>query len=107
MLDEIFAQRPLSEWGPIFDREDVWWAPVQTTDEVLVDPQAEASGIFIEGPVAEGTAKLVATPVDFSVNEWRPVRPCPELGEHTEEVLLELGYDWERIIQLKESAVIP
>ena len=107
MLDEIFAQRPLSEWGPIFDREDVWWAPVQTTDEVLEDPQAEASGVFFEGPTAEGTSKLVATPVDFSASPWSPLRACPELGQHTEEVLLELGYDWDRIIELKETSVIP
>jgi crotonobetainyl-CoA:carnitine CoA-transferase CaiB-like acyl-CoA transferase len=107
MLDEIFAQRPLREWGPIFDREDVWWAPVQTTDEVLEDPQAEASGVFFEGPTADGPSKLVATPVDFSATPWNPLRACPELGEHTEEVLLELGYDWDRIIELKESSVIP
>jgi crotonobetainyl-CoA:carnitine CoA-transferase CaiB-like acyl-CoA transferase len=107
MLDEIFARRPLSEWGPIFDREDVWWAPVQTTEEVLRDPQAQASGVFVEAPVAGGTAKLVATPVDFSTSGWAPTRACPELGEHTEELLLELGYDWDRIIELKEASVIP
>ena len=107
MLDEIFAQKPLNEWAPIFDQEDVWWAPVQTTDEVLTDPQAEASGVFFEGPTPDGTAKLVATPVDFSATPWSPLRACPELGQHTEEVLLELGYDWDRIIELKESSVIP
>ena len=107
MLDGIFAGEPLSHWGPVFDREDVWWAPVQTTDELLSDPQAVANGVFIDAPVPEGTAKVVATPIDFSASPWAPARPCPELGQHTEEVLLELGYDWDRIIELKEAAVIP
>lgn len=107
MLDEVFATRPLSEWAEVFDREDVWWAPVQTTEEVLADPQAEACGALIEAPIPGGTARVVATPVDYSESVWAPVRPCPELGQHTEEVLLELGYDWERIIELKQAAVIP
>ncbi|MHB1444916.1 MAG: hypothetical protein ACYCTI_06495 [Acidimicrobiales bacterium] len=50
---------------------------------------------------------MVATPVDFSESRWAPCRPCPELGQHTEGILLELGYDWERIIELKEASVIP
>ena len=107
MLDGIFAERTLAEWGPIFDREDMWWAPVQTTEELLHDPQAEANGVFIDAPVPEGISKVVATPVDFSESHWAPSRPCPELGQHTEEILLELGYDWDRIIELKEASVIP
>lgn len=108
MLDEIFAGQPLSHWGPVFDREDVWWAPVQTTDELLSDPQAEACGVFVDGPVPEGgTARLVATPVDFSESRWSLSAPSPELGQHSEEILLELGYDWDAIIALKEASVIP
>jgi len=58
--------------------------------------------------VAEGgTARMVATPVDFSDTPWAPAGASPECGQHTEEVLLELGYDWERIGALKEEGVIP
>src|SRR5205823_85669 len=44
LLDAIFATRPLAEWGAVFDREGMWWAPVQTTEENVADPQAEAAG---------------------------------------------------------------
>ena len=59
-------------------------------------------------PVAEGgTARMVATPVDFSDTRWTPAGGSPECGQRTEEVLLELGYDWTRIGTLQEAGVIP
>jgi crotonobetainyl-CoA:carnitine CoA-transferase CaiB-like acyl-CoA transferase len=108
LLDEIFAMRTVAEWGEAFDRAGMWWAPVQTVTEVTVDPQAEAAGCWVDVPVAEGgTARMVATPVDFSDTSWTPGGASPECGQHTEEVLLELGWDWEGIGGLKERGVIP
>ncbi len=108
LLDQIFASRPFSEWTEIFDREGMWWAPLQTTDEVVKDPQAIASGAFIEVPVpGAAPMKMVATPLDFSGTGWAPRSNAPELGQHTEEVLLELGYDWEQIGTLREKKAIP
>ncbi len=107
LLDEIFPARSLAEWAEIFDREGVWWAPLLTTDEVINDPQAIACGAFVDVPVADGTARMVASPVDFSLSRWAPRGGAPELGQHTEEILLELGYDWDAISGLKEKQVIP
>ena len=108
LLDEIFATRPLAEWGAIFDRAGMWWAPVQTTEEVIRDPQAIAAGAFVEVPQADGTRiPGVASPVDFSVDRWQPQGPVPEVGQHTEEILLELGHDWAGIAALKERGAIP
>jgi crotonobetainyl-CoA:carnitine CoA-transferase CaiB-like acyl-CoA transferase len=108
LLDEVFRARTLAAWGEILDRAGMWWAPVQTTAEVIVDPQAIAAGAFVDVPTADGaTARTVATPVDYSDTPWKPRAPAPELGQHTEEVLLELGYDWDGIGALKEQKVIP
>jgi crotonobetainyl-CoA:carnitine CoA-transferase CaiB-like acyl-CoA transferase len=107
-LDAIFATRTLEEWGPRFDRAGLWWAPVQTTEDLIVDPQARAAGVFIEVPQAEGDPlPAVASPLDFSGTPWAVVAPAPECGQHTEEVLLELGYDWEAIGTMKEGGAIP
>jgi crotonobetainyl-CoA:carnitine CoA-transferase CaiB-like acyl-CoA transferase len=106
-LDAVFATRPFAEWAERLDAAGMWWAPVQTIDEAVRDPQAEASGAFIDVPVAEGTARMLATPVDFADHRPAAARPVPETGQHTEEVLLELGYDWEAIAGLKSSGVIP
>jgi crotonobetainyl-CoA:carnitine CoA-transferase CaiB-like acyl-CoA transferase len=115
ILDAIFATKPLHEWTAIFDRENVWWAPVQTADEVATDPQMRAAGGVVRAPVTEGDAtgnaagdaEMVASPVDFQGTPWKPAGAAPEFGQHTEEVLLELGYDWETIAKLKEAGAIP
>ncbi len=107
LLDSIFSTRPLAEWGPIFDRENVWWAPVQTIDELLTDPQARAAGVFTKVPTGDGEAEMVATPADFQGTPWAPSTMSPELGQNSEEILLELGMDWEEIGRLKSNGVIP
>ena len=108
LLDVIFATELACVWGRRFDEAGMWWAPVQSTSEVLDDPQVRASGAFVDVPQADGTtAPGVASPVDFGDTPWAPQGPAPECGQHTEELLLELGFDWEAIGGLKERGVIP
>ena len=91
-LDAEFARRPRQDWFDRFDDEDVWWAPVQTPDEVVSDPQALAAGAFVDVPEGAGAPahRAVATPVTFGRGAVQP-RPVPALGEHTDEILKELG----------------
>lgn len=107
-LDAIFASAPFAAWAERLDAAGMWWAPVQTIDEAVRDPQTDASGAFIDVPTGDGaSARMLATPVDFTDHRPTAARPAPEPGEHTEEVLLELGYDWETIAGLKATRVIP
>ena len=106
-LDVEFAKRTMDEWGPILDANNVWWAPVNTISQALQDPVVQATGAFSH--VGEGDAQIpmVNTPVDFYGTPGGPRGLPPELGQHTEEVLLEMGHDWEAIIALKEAGAIP
>ncbi len=85
----------------------MWWAPVFNVFDVVHDPVAQRAGVVTEVEGPEGPTKVVASPADFLGTPQTPKGAVPELGQHTEEVLLELGYDWEGIVALKESGAIP
>jgi crotonobetainyl-CoA:carnitine CoA-transferase CaiB-like acyl-CoA transferase len=107
LLDVEFAKRPLAQWAEIFDREGVWWCPVQNVHEAMKDPQMRAAGAFAKINTPEGEKEIVPAPVDFDRTPWN-IRSCsPEIGQHTEEVLLEMGHTWEDIARLKEQGAIP
>jgi crotonobetainyl-CoA:carnitine CoA-transferase CaiB-like acyl-CoA transferase len=76
---------------------------------VIADPQARAAGGFVDVPAADGgePVTMVASPVDFGGTPWAPRSMPPEFALHTEEVLLELGFDWDQITELKDAGAIP
>ena len=93
LLDALFATKTRDEWTALFDEHDVWWAPVNTADDVIADPQAIAAGAFVDVPAAAGSDahRAVASPVRFGADDaGAHRRGVPALGEHTEEVLREL-----------------
>jgi len=112
-LDEEFARYTRAELIERFDRADVWWAPINTPADVLVDPQAVAAGAFVDVPAGAGAPahRAVATPVTFrdadgDPNDLPPVRSVPGLGEHTDAVLRDLGIGDDEIAALRASGAI-
>lgn len=103
-LDREFGRRPLSQWAEILDRHDIWWAPVNNPNEAVADPLLEAAGALADIDAGARHARVIAGPVE--AEGIRPRGPVPEVGQHTEEVLLELGYDWDAISDLKRRGVI-
>jgi crotonobetainyl-CoA:carnitine CoA-transferase CaiB-like acyl-CoA transferase len=106
-LDAIFETKTRAEWGEILDaEEDLWWAPVQSIDEVIADPQVAAAGGFVEVPDGPGTTLLPATPVDFGGTPWAPRSMAPGHGEHTDDVLHEIGRTGTDIADLRERGIV-
>ena len=93
ILDEIIAERPLAEWAERFDREGVWWAPAQSPARGRRRPAAAANDGFVEtGSGAGGPSqRSVNGPVTFSAVGRATAAPAPALGQHTGEVIAELG----------------
>ncbi len=107
IFEERFLSLPRAEWGERLDAEGCIWAPVQTLDEVIEDPQAHANGYFVtlKHPSGEDY-QVVAAPLKFRRTPGQVKGPAPEVGQDTELILLELGYEWDQIERLKSERVI-
>jgi len=107
ILDKRFATKSRDEWLSILKKEGCIGTPIQSPLEVTNDPQALANDYitYFDHPVW-GKVKMGGFPWDFSETpaSWR--REAPEFGQHTEEILLELGYSWDDIVRFKEEGAI-
>jgi crotonobetainyl-CoA:carnitine CoA-transferase CaiB-like acyl-CoA transferase len=100
-------RKPTEHWYKVFDEVGIWYAPVNSYEEVENDPQVvhnEAIMTF-EHPRA-GTVRVLSHPVRYDGESLQLRILPPELGEHTEEILSELGYDEEAIDKLKAEGAV-
>ena len=107
ILDQIFSTKTLVEWKASMEKFGIPWAPLQTVEEVIHDPQTRVNEFFwkFDHPT-HGPMELVANPIKLSKTPPTMRMPGPEFSQHTEEILLELGYSWEDIAQLKIEKII-
>jgi crotonobetainyl-CoA:carnitine CoA-transferase CaiB-like acyl-CoA transferase len=109
ILDEIFATKPTAEWCELLGAAGLRFAPVRSHAEVAADAGVRANGYIASVVDAESPGNLVdvvRAPVHFS-DPLPEVRPHPpELGQHTEEILLESGYSWDEITALSADGAI-
>ena len=108
ILDDVFSRKAYADWAEILERSgDHIFSLVQTLPELANDPQVIANGYIadVEHPDL-GTVKLADHPVRYSETPHSIRSVAPELGQHTEEVLLELGYTWDDITGLQDLGVI-
>jgi len=107
ILDELFATKNIDEWEKRFRENNCIYGRVQTAEEVVGDPQATANDFFVDmqHPIA-GNMKLVNTPVQFHEKPVSITKPAPEVGQHTQEILSELGYTGDDIAGLKDEGTI-
>jgi formyl-CoA transferase len=104
ILDEVFRSRDLAEWRVVLDEVGVTFGIVGTVDECLDDPQMRASGALV--PFADGQNMTVAAPFHVAgVTKVAP-RRAPDLGQHSEEVLAQLGFSADDIGRMRAAGVI-
>ncbi len=96
----------LAEWSSRFATLKGQWAPVQNTLELAADPQVEANGYLARTATKQGVEfDLVASPVQFDEEPTATGR-SPEFNEHGDEILQELGYDWDTIVAMKTAGAV-
>jgi crotonobetainyl-CoA:carnitine CoA-transferase CaiB-like acyl-CoA transferase len=101
-LADAFRERTTAEWCTVLAAAGQRFAPVRSYDEIVEDPQLRANGYLAD---VDGRT-VVGPPIRFSDTPAEPHALAPELGQHTEEVLLELGYGWDDIAELGTTGAI-
>jgi crotonobetainyl-CoA:carnitine CoA-transferase CaiB-like acyl-CoA transferase len=106
-LNEIFAGNTSAHWLEKLEAVGVPAGPIYKLDEVFSDPQVEHLGIAVKGhhPI-RGDVRLVGQPVALSRTPARIETMTPDAGEHTDEVLTELGLTAEEIKRLRDAKIV-
>ncbi|HEU5103236.1 MAG TPA: CoA transferase [Roseiflexaceae bacterium] len=107
LLEPLFASRTIGEIQELMDRASVPCGAVRDLHAAFSDPQVDALGLVasLDHPTA-GPIKVVGPPYRFSETPPEVRLPPPLLGQHTDEVLAELGYDQAAITALREGRVV-
>lgn len=108
-LDPVFKNRPLKEWLQLLrqTRAEIVCTPVNNIMDLASDPQVLAGEYIIDfnHPVL-GTLSVPGNPLQYTGIPRVPRTPCAEFGQHTEEILLELGYNWQEIETMRSRRII-
>src|SRR6516164_9044188 len=108
ILDEVFSAQPMEHWNEVFSGVHVTFGAVRGPQEVINDPQLVANDIVVP---LEGTGgklnRTISSPIQLHGVAKVPAGRAPDLGEHTDEILQELGFDAKRIDALRASGAVP
>ncbi len=106
-LDELFATRPAEEWVELLRRHDMVVEAVQEYGELVDDAQVVENEMIVTlNHPSHGPMRMVGPAVNLDGTPGSIRRAAPEFGQHTEEVLLEAGFSWEEIEDLRREGVI-
>ena len=108
ILDQVFASKPGAQWRPVLDQAHITYGAVRHPSEAITDPQLLANDIIVplEG-AGENLKYTVSSPLKVHGVAKVPARRAPDVGEHNDEVLEELGFTSKEIEELRTSGTIP
>jgi formyl-CoA transferase len=108
ILDAVFVAQPMDHWHEIFDHAHIPFGVVREPSEVISDPQLVANDIVVPIEGAGGNLKsTISSPFKVHGISKVPARRAPDLGEHTDTVLEELGFTAQEVDGLRAGGAIP
>jgi formyl-CoA transferase len=107
IVDEIFSAQPMAHWREVFDKAHITYGLVRDPHDVIKDPQLSENGIVVPLADAGGNMKsTISSPIQVHGVTKVPAKRAPELGEHNEEILKELGFDSKEIDSFRTSGTL-
>jgi crotonobetainyl-CoA:carnitine CoA-transferase CaiB-like acyl-CoA transferase len=108
ILDDVFAKEPMQHWSEVFDKAHITYGAILAPTEVVKDPQLRANNIVVPLEGAGGKlSSTISSPMQIHGIAKVPAKRAPELGEHNEEILDELGFSAKDIDGLHASGTVP
>jgi formyl-CoA transferase len=108
ILDEVFSVHPMAHWHEVFSGINVTFGAVRGPEEVIKDPQLALNDIVVPLEGAGGkVTSTISSPIEVHGVAKVPARRGPNLGEHNDEILRELGFDTTAIDGLCASGAVP
>jgi formyl-CoA transferase len=107
ILDEVFAAQPMAHWHEAFNGVHITFGPVRGPQEVIDDPQLRPNGIVVPLEGAGGRlTSTISSPIQVHGVAKAPARRAPDIGEHNDEILQQLGFSTAEIESLHASATV-
>lgn len=108
ILDQVFGSQPMAHWHEVFDQAHIPFGVVQKPNDVINDPQLRENDIVVPLEGAGGHLEsTISSPIQVHEVAKVPARRAPEIGEHNQEVLEELGFNADQIEGFRTSRTIP
>jgi len=107
IIDSIFRTKTYAEWIEILSSNRLVWSPVKTPLEVAQDEQAIANDFFTEWNHPKyGKIRVLNNPIKLSKTPAEIRMRAPDLGEHTSQIMKELGYSEAEMVKMKEAGIV-
>lgn len=107
LIAETTQQRTSQEWIELFNKVGVPCGPINNIEEVFNDPQVKHLGIAQSVEHSKlGSFEILGQAIKLNRTDFQMRSASPEAGEHTEEILAELGLSADQVVELREKGVI-
>ena len=107
ILDQAFGSQPMAHWHEVFEQGHITFGVVRAPLEVVTDPQLRANDIVVPLEGAGGKLQFtISSPLQVHGVSKAPAKRAPEIGEHNEEILQQLGFDANQIESFREDGVV-